>query len=319
MKIKISENSKLTNHYNIPFLSALDGNEIHVNPRGVSYIYDAWFIFGDLPKSIEITKMNSNNIFFFECETAYHDNFYNKIYVKRFYRQFKKIFGFSKFVSDSEKEPPYLPWMLDFNHGTSAFKTKYSLDVLKQINFEHKKKKFSVICSDKALTQMQKQRLEFVKALKIKLGDRLDWFGSGINPIDMKIDGLRDYEFSLCIENVQQNNVFSEKLIDPILTNTVPIYIGAPNIGDFFDDFSIPQVSDLSIDKVDEIIKIVGERRYEELTASLRKNKDRCLNERNWLKRAISKLDLHRENPSGKTVYHTLTSIRANKILTAGL
>jgi hypothetical protein len=42
-------------------------------------------------------------------------------------------------------------------------------------------------------------------------------------------------QFSIAIENVRQRHYFSEKLLDCFLTKTIPIYIGCPNIGDYFD------------------------------------------------------------------------------------
>jgi len=42
-------------------------------------------------------------------------------------------------------------------------------------------------------------------------------------------------QYHISIENIRHNNYFSEKLIDCFQTKTIPIYFGAPNIGDFFD------------------------------------------------------------------------------------
>jgi hypothetical protein len=44
-----------------------------------------------------------------------------------------------------------------------------------------------------------------------------------------------DYQFSLVIENSRQKNYFTEKLIDCLITKTIPIYWGCPNISDWFD------------------------------------------------------------------------------------
>ncbi|UWS06957.1 hypothetical protein [Phaeobacter inhibens] len=59
--------------------------------------------------------------------------------------------------------------------------------------------------------------------------------GRGYQPFDAKSDGLAPYRYSVVIENVRERNYFSEKLIDAILCETVPIYWGCPNISDFFD------------------------------------------------------------------------------------
>lgn len=41
--------------------------------------------------------------------------------------------------------------------------------------------------------------------------------------------------FHICVENNNANNYFTEKLIDCIISKTVPIYYGCPNIGEYFD------------------------------------------------------------------------------------
>lgn len=58
--------------------------------------------------------------------------------------------------------------------------------------------------------------------------------GQGYQPFRAKSDGLAPYRYSVVIENVQEPNYFSEKLVDAILCETVPIYWGCPNIADYF-------------------------------------------------------------------------------------
>ena len=58
--------------------------------------------------------------------------------------------------------------------------------------------------------------------------------GNGYKPIALKIDALRNFRYSICIENCRANFYFSEKLIDCFLSGTVPIYWGCPAIGLFF-------------------------------------------------------------------------------------
>ena len=56
---------------------------------------------------------------------------------------------------------------------------------------------------------------------------------------------LFDSQFHICIENTKRKNWFTEKLIDCFETNTVPIYYGCPNIGDWFDERGMIIVNDL--------------------------------------------------------------------------
>lgn len=46
---------------------------------------------------------------------------------------------------------------------------------------------------------------------------------------------LFDSQFHICIENSRQKNFFTEKLIDCLVTKTIPIYWGCENIENFFD------------------------------------------------------------------------------------
>ena len=53
-------------------------------------------------------------------------------------------------------------------------------------------------------------------------------------PDTTKWDGLEKYKYSISIENCCKDNYFSEKFTDCILSWTVPIYYGCPNIDKYF-------------------------------------------------------------------------------------
>lgn len=58
-------------------------------------------------------------------------------------------------------------------------------------------------------------------------------------------------QFSIAIENCNQRNYMSEKLLDCFMTLTVPIYIGCPNVADYFDARGLLCAKDL-----DDVIRI---------------------------------------------------------------
>ena len=74
-----------------------------------------------------------------------------------------------------------------------------------------------------------------------KTGQDVDVMGRGYRPFASKADGLAPYRYSVVIENVREQNYFSEKLVDAVLCNTVPIYWGCPNLERFFDPAGIIQ------------------------------------------------------------------------------
>ena len=57
------------------------------------------------------------------------------------------------------------------------------------------------------------------------------------NPIlgSEKFSLFETFQFSIVIENSSQPNYFTEKLIDCLITKTIPIYYGCPNIDEYFD------------------------------------------------------------------------------------
>lgn len=76
--------------------------------------------------------------------------------------------------------------------------------------------------------------------------------------------------FSLCIENIREKNYFTEKLIDPLSTATIPIYYGCNNISDFFDLNGIIIINNLS--ELSEIVKQLTPDFYWEKLSALQKN-----------------------------------------------
>ena len=93
-----------------------------------------------------------------------------------------------------------------------------------------KSKDFSIIASAKRQHPGHVQRHQVIAGSQ----GRVDVFGGGYNPLDDKIDGLRDYRYHFCIENIRRDYWFTEKLIDCFVTGTLPLYWGCPSIGDFF-------------------------------------------------------------------------------------
>lgn len=93
-----------------------------------------------------------------------------------------------------------------------------------------KTKLISMISSNKAFCKGHRERLQLVE----KLRDHVDLYGRGFNPIEFKEEGLCDYMFSVAIENGQYETYFTEKILDCFATGTIPVYRGAPDIGNYF-------------------------------------------------------------------------------------
>lgn len=111
---------------------------------------------------------------------------------------------------------------------------------IKEPKIYEKSKMISMIASNKRMCQGHTTRLEWVERLR----DQVDLYGRGFNEILHKEEGLCDYMFSVAIENGQYETYFTEKLLDCFATGTIPVYLGAPDIGKYFNADGIITLSD---------------------------------------------------------------------------
>jgi hypothetical protein len=65
-----------------------------------------------------------------------------------------------------------------------------------------------------------------------------------------KLELFKNSQFSLVIENSMQENYFTEKLCDCLITKTIPVYCGCPNISDFFDTTGWIIINNYSFDEL---------------------------------------------------------------------
>tara|TARA_R100001244_G_scaffold52337_2_gene45405 strand:- start:3144 stop:3965 length:822 start_codon:yes stop_codon:yes gene_type:complete len=132
-----------------------------------------------------------------------------------------------------------------------------------------KENKVSIIASGKDYAEGHKLRHSVIKELK----DELDVFGYGYNPVDDKAEALSPHMYSVTIENCQQPGYWTEKIVDCFATKTIPIYWGAPEVGDYFDPQGI-----LHFDTVEELkiilsdLKTTGVEVYERKKKAIERN-----------------------------------------------
>ena len=119
---------------------------------------------------------------------------------------------------------------------------------IKEPKVYEKSKMISMIASNKKMCEGHRLRLQWVE----RLWGQVDMYGRGFNEIALKEDGLCDYMFSIAIENGQYGTYFTEKLLDCFATGTIPVYLGAPDIGNYFNKDGIIDLTD-EFDVSDEI------------------------------------------------------------------
>ncbi len=100
----------------------------------------------------------------------------------------------------------------------------------------------------------------------------VDCYGKGIRPVSRKVEAIEPYRFSVAMENAAQNHYFTEKLVDCILLETVPVYYGCPGITDLLDGDGLIQFSDLA--ELERILPLLTPERYEQMRPALLRNRE---------------------------------------------
>ena len=133
-------------------------------------------------------------------------------------------------------------------------------------NIYDKPKMLSIIASNKRKTEGHLLRHNIIEKGIIKM----DTFGRGYTPIDNKIIGLKDYMFSIIIENDNTDNWITEKIIDCLTTGTIPIYWGCSNIGDYFNTKGFIQFK--NIEEANEILPQLSKDKYYSMLPFIKEN-----------------------------------------------
>lgn len=166
----------------------------------------------------------------------------------------------------------------------NAVKYIYSTTWLKQQDYNYtdtslKKFKISVLVGFKAFTPghklrhelYQKQREFSLTIYRSNLGTQLgEILNNPLLPDNNKINLFKEFQFSVVIENSQQTNYFTEKLIDCLITKTIPIYWGCPNISEYFDTTGWIIFND--IDDLKQKLSVLDESYYGRYTEVINKN-----------------------------------------------
>lgn len=173
-------------------------------------------------------------------------------------------------------ESPSIMWFhdhvnYDFFNGTEKMK---------------KKKKLSMIVSSIYMSiGNYKKRIELLNTI-LASDLNIDIFGRGLQIEDKrykgelvnKFTGLLPYQYSISIENSNEINYLSEKFIDSTICGTVPIYNGAPNVGDIYKSGGYKLIDLNSLTIIEDIKEIINQPVNSEV---LKENKDKYFSEYN--------------------------------------
>lgn len=137
----------------------------------------------------------------------------------------------------------YDPTLLEILPNAHLFEYGTKWVPIEQYTYPTKKESLSMVCGHKQQTENHVMR-QVIWYHQYMITFPKDFYMSQhggvfqVNPSN-KVLGeskfpLFDSMFHICIENVTKENFFTEKLIDCLLCKSVPVYVGCPNIGNYF-------------------------------------------------------------------------------------
>jgi hypothetical protein len=136
----------------------------------------------------------------------------------------------------------------------------------------HKKSKMiSMVSSGKAMCEGHVYRNNKMKEFKNSQYE-IDYYGRSFNPFAKKEDVLKDYCFSITIENEKYSNYYTEKLMDCFACGTIPIYHGTPELKNMFNMEGVIILDD-SFD-----INTLSKDFYYSKIEAIKDNFERCVN-----------------------------------------
>lgn len=141
---------------------------------------------------------------------------------------------------------------------------------LGEIKIHKKTNKCSLVSSNKQMCPLHTFRLNI-----IDMSERngVDIYGvKKWVPIHETLD---KYMFSIVVENFQDELYFTEKILNCFATGTIPIYLGAKNIGDVFNINGILQFN--NVEELKEILGSINEDLYNQKIEAITDNFNRCL------------------------------------------
>lgn len=187
------------------------------------------------------------------------------------HKDFKYIFTYSDEILNKYDNARFVPFCSSPFNASIQNGLFGSWDMIDD-NYKYKTKNISILSSDKLMCDLHKYRYDLAHYLKNNhLADTYGTFDGG-NFTTLPFT-LVDYRFTFAIENDISPYFFTERITSAFVTQTIPIYIGATDIGKFFNTDGIIQIS--TKDNIDDVIKMCTKEYYEERLPAILDNYNR--------------------------------------------
>lgn len=151
--------------------------------------------------------------------------------------------------------------------------------------YKRKDKGISIVSSNKRMCRLHDLRINLSRYCKRNnLADTFGTFDGG--PMCRIDDSLTKYRYSFAIENEISDYFFTEKITNCFASQTIPIYLGAGKIDEFFNIDGIIVIHERDLEHIEKVLKKCTREYYNEHIDAIIDNYHRVFQYRNvfdWL------------------------------------
>ena len=185
-------------------------------------------------------------------------------------KEFDYIFTFSEKLLDTLPNARFVPFCTAPWFGSKKYGGVMSPELC-----NNKSKNISIMASNQSISEYHKLRIAIAKKCKAQgLADTFGTFDGG--PFLDKIDHVfAPYRYSIIIENDVKPYYYTEKITSCFASMTIPIYLGATKIGDFFNEDSIIKITPADFDRLEDVLKQCNEEDYLSRLGAVKDNYNR--------------------------------------------
>lgn len=172
----------------------------------------------------------------------------NRKYIEN---EFDAVFTFDEEILGTFSNAKFVPFAAGYWYGE-----------MDRENYKHKNKNISILASNKNSAELHKIRKQLaLKCKKENLADTFGTFDGG--PYATLEDTLKNYRFSIVVENDMRELYFTEKITNCFAAQVIPVYLGAQRISEFFNADGIIQISLNDVDNIEKILAQCTPEEYE--------------------------------------------------------
>lgn len=185
-------------------------------------------------------------------------------------KDFDAIFTYSEELLNTLDNAKFFPSCASVWYGKEFYNGIQDPTALDENLYKNKSKNISMICSAKCYTPMHKIRHKIANdSMQTGKVDMYGGFKDG-KMFPYKSVTLKDYRYQIVVENDITPYYFTEKLLDCLVSQTIPIYIGATKISEFFNADGMIIINNNS--DINKIIKQCTKEEYESRADAIKEN-----------------------------------------------